>query len=399
MKLAIIVNSFPSISEKFLLNQIISISKIDKNIDFTIFAGVKSLDKKQHSLFQNPIFSNRIINLNIPRAVWKRYLYLPILFFICFFRSPKYTFRSFSIKHYNKTAINLKNLFFLKYFNKCHYDIIHCHFGQNGLIGAFLKDCNFCNKLIVTFHGTDITTISNNYSPNIYRYMFTRVDHITSGSNFIKNKIIEHGGNNITIIPMGIDVSPLTTTSNRYNFLSIGRLVDVKGFIYSIAAFKIISKNFPSCNYLIAGNGPLYFVLQNEISKNNLLNRIILLKDRTSTELETLFSTTLALIVPSIRSSDGSEEGQCLVIQEAAIQGIPSIGTNTGGIPEGIINGSTGWIVQEKNSISLSEKMNFFLENPEQSIKMGNNAYNYAVKEYDNIKIVTDLINNVYYDN
>ena len=371
----------------------------DKNIELQIIAGVLSKENKHHTLFKNQLLEGKIFNLKIPYSYWKRLIILPFLFIYCFLRTPVNTIRSFSVKKYSSAAINFKNLFFLKYFHRKYFDIIHCHFGQNGLIGAFLKDCGCCKKLIITFHGTDITSIPNKYGKNMYNYMFSKADHITSGSFFIKDKIIKHGGKTVSVIPMGINSTPLITSKNRNTFLSVGRLVEVKGLTYAISAFKTISDVFPKINYNIIGNGPLYDPLLLQIRQSSLENRVFLLGEKSDSELETYFQDAIALIFPSIRTADGSEEGQGLVIQEAGIRGIPVIGTNTGGIPEGIKDGISGWIIPEKDSFGISEKMKYFLSNTEQMEKFGIEAHSFALEKYNNEKIVSGLLSTVYFNN
>jgi colanic acid/amylovoran biosynthesis glycosyltransferase len=394
MNIAVIVNSFPSISEKFLLNQIISLLKLGQNID--IYAAVPSREQIHHKLFDSALLKNRITQVNIPRSPWKRLLYFPVIFVQDFIHSPRHTLNALSAAKYNSAALNLKNLYFFRAFYKKDYAIIHCQFGQNGLIGAYLKDCGFCRKLVVTFHGTDITAAPGKFGKNMYRYMFTRADHITAGSHFIRDLLIKHGGGNLHIIPMGINPVPLKEKSGGSYFLSVGRLVEVKGFAYSIAAFSALAEQFNGIQYYIAGNGPFRESLCRQIKQLRLENRVFLLGEKTDAELEPLYDRAIALVFPSIRAPDGSEEGQGLTIQEAESRGIPVVATNTGGIPDGIISGVTGWLVPEKDPAALCEKMVFFLEHPEKRREFGEASRCFVVKNYDNVLLAERLINEVY---
>jgi colanic acid/amylovoran biosynthesis glycosyltransferase len=176
----------------------------------------------------------------------------------------------------------------------------------------------------------------------------------------------------------------------------VGRLVEVKGFIYSIDAFARLAKDFDQVNYYIAGNGPLYESLNKHIIELDMQTRIYLLGEKTDIELEFLFCHALAFIIPSIRASDGAEEGQGLVIQEAESYALPVIGTDIGGIPDGIISGRTGWIVPEKEIQALYEKMLFFIQNPDKCLEFGVAGKNFACKNYDNSILSQKLIHDVY---
>jgi colanic acid/amylovoran biosynthesis glycosyltransferase len=396
MKVAMIVNSFPSISEKYLINQVISLLKY--NIDLDIYAAVSSKDIKVHELFHQYNLQNRTINLNIPRKVLTRYFYLPVLLFSNIFKNPLYALRSFSAKKYNTAALNLKNQYFLKEFIDRKYDVVHCQFGQNGLIGSFLKDCNICKKLVVTFHGSDITAIPHKYGIKMYDYMFKRVDLVTAGSGFIVNKLINLGceREKIKLIPMGLNITSYSRQEYGNYFLSVGRLVGVKGFIYSIEAFSLLANEYPDINYYIAGNGPLYESLSDAIKNLGMEKRIFLLGGKNDKEIESLYKNAFALIFPSIRDSNGSEEGQGLVIQEAESYELPVIAAKTGGIPEGIIDGKTGFLVNEKNSDELYEKMLFLLKNRNKCSEFGKNGKILVKENYDIDILSKRIIDTVY---
>jgi colanic acid/amylovoran biosynthesis glycosyltransferase len=393
MRTAIIVNSFPAISEKFILNQIVSL--IEQNIDFDIYAAVETEEQKHHALFNDYNLKTKTINIGIPRKVWKRFVYFPLLFLINFARCPLFTLRAFSAKKYSSAALNFKNLYFLKHFYNKKYDIIHCHFGQNGLTGAFLKDCRIGKRLIVTFHGTDITVAPGKFGVNMYQHMFKTADVITAGSHFVKNKLVRYGcdADKIQIIPMGIIINKKPQTDY---FLSVGRLIEVKGFSYSIEAFALLARDFDNINYYIVGNGPLYESLNDRIIALGMEKRIFLLGEKNDTELESIFNHALAFIIPSIRASDGAEEGQGLVIQEAESHALPVIGTDIGGIPDGIISGKTGWIVPEKEILAMYEKMAFLVTHPDKRREFGEEGRKFVYENYDNSVLSQRLIHDAY---
>jgi colanic acid/amylovoran biosynthesis glycosyltransferase len=393
MRIAIIVNSFPAISEKFILNQVVSL--VEQNIDFDIYAAVAAEGQRRHALFADYNLEHKIINVHIPRKVWKRFLYFPLLFLKNFARSPRFAIRALSVKKYKSAALNLKNLYFLKYFYGKDYDVIHCHFGQNGLTGAFLKDCHIGKRLIVTFHGTDITVVPGRFGANVYRHLFATADVITAGSRFVKDRLVRHGcdADKIQILPMGIIIRK---KPRRDYFLSVGRLVEVKGFSYAIEAFALLAKDFDHIDYYIAGEGPLHESLAGRIAELGMETRIFLLGEKTDVELEALFDHALAFIIPSIRASDGAEEGQGLVVQEAEFYGLPVIGTDSGGIPDGIIPGKTGWIVPEKEIRAMHEKMAFLITHPDTGREFGEEGRKFVCERYDNAVLSQKLIRNAY---
>lgn len=75
------------------------------------------------------------------------------------------------------------------------------------------------------------------------------------------------------------------------------------------------------------------------------------------------------LIVPSLWNEPFGR-----VIIEAYSYGIPVIGSNTGGIPELIENGKTGFIFDPDKNGDLKSKITFFIDNPEAIINMSKNC-------------------------
>ncbi|WP_041396177.1 glycosyltransferase [Gracilinema caldarium] len=304
MNIAIIVNSFPSLSEKFLLNQFAGL--INENINIDIYASVKSNDTQVHDLYYKYNFDKYTYQVNIPRSLKERLNKLPKILLKNMFYSLKNTLRAFNFIKYQRAAKNLKTLYFLDAFQGKKYDIIHCQFGQNGFIGAFLKDCGFTNRLIVTFHGSDITVFPKKDGKNVYNYMFSRVDAVTAGTNFTAKYISEHGcpKEKIYIIPAGV----LINKHHSINFklkdaniiLSVGRLEEVKGFEYAINAIENIVNDFPNINYFIVGNGSRKELLKNLIKKQYLDKNVFLLGEKNDTEIEELYKSASIFIAPSI---------------------------------------------------------------------------------------------------
>lgn len=70
------------------------------------------------------------------------------------------------------------------------------------------------------------------------------------------------------------------------------------------------------------------------------------------------------------------------VTVEAMMSSNPVIGSNTGGTPELIQDGVTGYLYQYGNTEELADKMEIFLKCPEEIRRLGDNAYLYAVEEF-----------------
>ena len=399
MRVAMIVNSFPSISEKFLVDTIVKL--VDRNIEVDIYAAVRSSESLVHDLFAKYGLEARTRQVGIPVSCKKRLVKFPIVFLRNFIRKPLAALRALSFRRYQREALNMKTSYFLAAFIGKKYDVIHCQFGQNGLIGAYLKDCGFCGKLVVTFHGSDITVFPKKEHPKVYEYMFSRVDSVTAGTSFTSRLIHSYGcpADIVHVIPAGVLTEHFVYTpyESRQPFLllSIGRLEEVKGFEYAIRAFSLVEGDFPEARYIIAGAGSEHRKLDDLITELGLNGRVFLVGAKKDAEVLDLYRNATILLMPSIRASNGSEEGQGLVIQEAEISGLPVIGTMTGGIPDGIQDGRTGFLVPEKDPKSIADRIRVLWTNEDLMKSMGSRGRDFAQSRYD-MDVLIDRILRLY---
>ena len=98
-------------------------------------------------------------------------------------------------------------------------------------------------------------------------------------------------------------------------------------------------------------------------------------------------------LLPSITASNGDKEGQALVLQEAQAVGLPVISTLHNGIPEGVIDGKSGFLVPEKDAGALAERIEYLIEHSELWPEMGRIGRKFVESKYDIKKLNEELIN------
>ena len=120
--------------------------------------------------------------------------------------------------------------------------------------------------------------------------------------------------------------------SFKGKILSVGRLVEEKGYIYIFSAIKQIIKNYPDITLDIYGNGPLEKGLSNYIKENNLQNNIFLKGFLKHKELLNSFCDYDLFISHPIEM-DHIAEAFHIVNMEAMASGLPVVTTDCGGVP------------------------------------------------------------------
>jgi colanic acid/amylovoran biosynthesis glycosyltransferase len=89
------------------------------------------------------------------------------------------------------------------------------------------------------------------------------------------------------------------------------------------------------------------------------------------------------LVLPSVRTACGREEGLGMVLLEAAATGLPAVGSRIGGIPEGVIDSETGFLAPERDPTALADRMRRLLADPDLRRDMGTAARRLVERRFD----------------
>lgn len=395
MHVAMILGSFPELSQRFLMNQIAGL--LDAGIDLDIYAAMESAGGKRHALDERYGLRERTNYARVPRSGLARLRELPRLLGYCLSLNPKKTARALS-RRYATASRNLKTLYFLRSFAHRRYDLIHCHFGPNGLVGAYLKDVGIAKRLVVSFHGSDINSYPRRHGEKVYRTLFERADLITANTAFTSGKLVANGCRRdiIEILPMGLrmDEYPESPFDSRsvMRILTVGRLVEKKGYRYSIEAFAAVKRQYPEAEYLVAGDGPELPDLQRLAARLGVAESVRFLGAQSDGEVAALYRSAAVFVLPSVTASDGDMEGQGLVLQEAQGCALPVVSTLHNGIPEGVRDGETGFLVAERDPGALAAAISRLLANSALRERMGRAGRAFVSAAYDTPVLTKRLI-------
>ena len=398
MKIAFIVNGFPTLSETFILNQITGL--LDMGHDIEIFAGGNPNERKIHVDVEKYHLMRRVHYFSIPANKIRRILKTTYLIITNFYKDPSKILNSLNIFKFRKDALSLRLLYVLIPFLNRRFDIIHCHFGPNGIIGVLLKEIGIKGKIITAFHGYDVNGYPKMAGKNIYNNLFRKGDLFTVNTNFTKQRVLELGceENKITILPAGFQVEKFRFFERRVKhgeiikILTVGRLVEKKGHEYAIQAVAKIAKKHKNIQYIIAGDGPLRKNLEDLASELKIRNHIRFLGAVEQNQVLKLYQQAHVFILASVIASNGDREGQALVLQEAQAVGLPVTSTFHNGIPEGMLDGKSGFLVPERNVDALAEKLQYIIEHPEIWPEMGRYGRKFVEEKYDIKKLNQRLV-------
>jgi phosphatidylinositol alpha-1,6-mannosyltransferase len=142
-------------------------------------------------------------------------------------------------------------------------------------------------------------------------------------------------------------------------FLTIARLAEPhKGHDTVIRALPPLVARHPEARYVVAGDGPLRGSLARLASISGVEESVVFLGHVDETTKGALLAGCRALVMPSREAPAAAQfEGFGIAFLEAALAGRPSIGGAAGAVPEVVLGGTTGLIVDPQNSAELLEAM------------------------------------------
>jgi colanic acid/amylovoran biosynthesis glycosyltransferase len=242
--------------------------------------------------------------------------------------------------------------------------LIHAHFGQDGAVALSLMRC-LGVPLIVTFHGYDITVedrfSDRSVSQLIYlnrRSLLKRDTRLfIAVSKFIKKKLIEKNfpADRIVCHYIGVNTNlfkPNLTLKREKIVLFVGRLVEKKGCEYLIKAMEKIQVEFPEVKLIIVGDGVLRFSLEDLARRT--LKSYQFMGSQSSENIRELMNKSQIFCVPSVTAESGDAEGFGIVFAEAQAMGLPVVSFSSGGIPEAVAHGESGFLVPERDTEGLA---------------------------------------------
>lgn len=232
-------------------------------------------------------------------------------------------------------------------------DILHVHYAIPHAFAGYmakkmLEDLDLKLPMVTTLHGTDITLVGNHplYKTAV-SFSINKSDYVTAVSEDLKKSthdlfdiqksiqvipnFIEEKENNI---PFHCQRHYLATENERIithisNFRKVKRIGDV------IKTFYGIQKKIPA-KLMMVGDGPEKIKAEELAEELGISDKIIFFGN--SHEIDSILCYSDLFLLPSETESFG------LAALEAMACGVPVISSNTGGLPEVNIHGTTGFL-------------------------------------------------------
>jgi len=252
-------------------------------------------------------------------------------------------------------------------------DIVHTHSAFSGKLAAFLSGvkCRFYTrhsafpqpKKLTTFPGKQINGLINN----------TLATDIVAVAQAAMDNLTETGVNpkKVTVIINGVEEMRRTTSEEQAELkksLGIGdntfvcgisaRLEEYKGHSYLLPTIKSVAEKHPDVVCLIIGGGTCEESLKKQAEELGITDKVRF----------TGFVNDVApyynIMDLNLNCSIGTETSS-LALSEGMSLSVPAIATTYGGNPYMITDGVNGFLVPERDSLAMAEKILLLIRDQE----------------------------------
>jgi colanic acid/amylovoran biosynthesis glycosyltransferase len=400
MRIAVIVTSFPTVSQTFVLGQITGL--IDRGHEVDIFAaasepevgGAEHAVVREYGLMERTRYqparavgASRARRLAATLYVLARY----------WWRDPANAWRVMKgpprrFGYSSRLSLLSAGAPFV---GRGRYDAVLCHFGPNGRRIARLRRAGLLRgKIATVFHGYDMSRYLITAGPNAYERLFEEGELFLPVSDFWRRRLIELGcpPEKIAVHHMGIDLSKfpvperraLLDDGNTVRLLSVARLVEKKGIEYAIRAVASLREVAGRrIEYGILGDGPLRGRLEKLVRELNAGDSVKLVGEADEAGVRAAMRGADIFVAPSVVAEDGDMEGVPVSIMEAMACGLPIVSTLHSGIPELVRDKVSGYLVPEHDTDALSRALTQLIYDPRLRRRMGNAGRAAVERGYD----------------
>jgi glycosyltransferase involved in cell wall biosynthesis len=202
----------------------------------------------------------------------------------------------------------------------------------------------------------------------------------------------------IVAVPHGVDLrkfpyrdGPPEGSESEFRLVMVARMMEGKGHEELLRATHLLKGKYPQLRVLMVGDGPTRARIEALISELDLQQVVTLAGYVPNDEVPALLHTGHVIVNPTY--AIGEVFG--IVLIEGAAVGLPAVATRYGGIPERIVDGETGLLVEPQDVEGLAGAIEKLVSNPQLAAEMGRKARLHVEESYS-AEVVGKMMTSLY---
>jgi colanic acid/amylovoran biosynthesis glycosyltransferase len=240
-------------------------------------------------------------------------------------------------------------------------DVVHFEFGALAPGRMYLRQL-LGSRVVVSFRGYDLNFVGLDH-PGHYNPVWEAADGLHFLGRDLRRRALRRGcppDRLYALIPPAIDAEyfrpeprqpPPVSAARPLRVLSVGRLEWKKGFEVGLLAIRSLRGEGVPVEYRIAGDGDYLGAITFARYRLKLEDCVQMLGSLSRDEIRREMQEADVFLHPAV------SEGFCNAVLEAQAMELPVVCTDADGLPENVADGETGFVVQRRNPLALTEKL------------------------------------------
>jgi phosphatidylinositol alpha-1,6-mannosyltransferase len=241
-------------------------------------------------------------------------------------------------------------------------------------------------RIVATTHGHEAGWAMLPGARQALRRIGTQCDAVTYLSEYFRRRLAPALGPRATLrrLTPGVDVETFhpavdgTAVRERYDLrdrpvlVCVSRLVRRKGQDALIQALPAIRRAVPGTALLLVGKGPYHDELLQLAREHGVAEQVVLTGGVPAGELAAHYAAGDVFAMPCRTRRRGLDvEGLGIVFLEASALGLPVVVGDSGGAPEAVRDGETGYLVDGRDTAAIAQRCAELLDDAALRAKFG----------------------------
>lgn len=227
--------------------------------------------------------------------------------------------------------------------------------------------------LVTTFYSAEVRWAERRFPPaRAFLRWYCARSHLVAISEAARRLVEPYASGPIDIVPYGVPLpegaAERAAAGAQPTLLFVGRLVRRKGVDRLLEALATLGPR--PWRLEVVGFGPEREVLEAQAAGLGIAGRVEFLGRVSDEELVAAYRRAAAFVLPATVDQRADTEGLGVVLLEAMAYGVPVVATRLGGIPDVVVDGETGILVEDTVP-DLARGLDRILDDPATARGMG----------------------------
>ena len=269
------------------------------------------------------------------------------------------------------------------------HDVDTVWFGAAAPLGLLARRARHAGagRVVASTHGHEVGWSMLPVARSALRRIGEDCDVVTYISRYTRDRFASAFGPRTALehLPPGVDAERFRPDANaraelraRYRLgerpviVCVSRLVPRKGQDMLVRALPTIRSRVDGAALVIVGGGPYLSTLRRLASSLDVADQVIFTEGVAPAELPTHHAMADVFAMPCRTRGAGLDvEGLGIVYLEASASGVPVVAGQSGGAPESVQEGRTGFVVDGRSVDQIADAVSRILNDPDLAARMG----------------------------